>query len=74
MSKTAACPRCKDQVPVGSISERYSFTVYAGKFCENCCLGYRDHCGLDQPQGNPDDLDEPLEPEAYYGSDQDRWV
>lgn len=65
------CPRCKKKKPNAN-QERYSFGVYAGRFCDDCCLTYRDHCGLDQPQGNPSDLDEPLEPEPYYGS-QDEW-
>jgi hypothetical protein len=72
-SRNETCPKCKNQVPAGTIVERRSFTVYAGKFCENCCRGYRDHCGLDQPQGDPAILDEPLEPEPYYGSSQDIW-
>lgn len=41
------------------VTERYSFGVYAGKLCESCCSMYRDNCGLDQPQGNYADLDEP---------------
>lgn len=42
-----------------STEERYSFGVYAGRLCTDCCYGYRDHCGIDQNQGNPADLDEP---------------
>jgi len=60
------CPRCHDNVPEGTVYERYSFSVYAGKFCDGCCSGYRDNCGLDQPQGDQKDLDEVVEPEDYY--------
>lgn len=51
------CPVCG--VPCDYIEERYSFGVYAGMFCDKCCYRYRDHCGIDQPQGSPNDLDEP---------------
>ena len=47
------CQEIRDDVEV-----RYSFGVYAGKMCTDCCHGYRDNCGLDQPQGSPQDLDE----------------
>lgn len=60
------CPRCEQQVPQSEVGERYSFTVYAGRFCDDCCFDYRDRCGLDGPQGNPQDLDEPLEPEPDW--------
>lgn len=63
---TVKCPKCRKQVPAGTVYARYSFTVYAGKFCDKCCNGYRDRCGLDGSQGDPNDLDEPLEPEDYY--------
>jgi len=53
--ETEECPRCRQQVPEGQVCRRYSYSVYAGKFCDDCCLGYRDHCG---PQGDPQDLDE----------------
>jgi hypothetical protein len=46
---------------------RYSFGVYAGCLCSQCALErYRDHCGLKNGQGNPNDLDEVVEPEDYY--------
>lgn len=67
MTVTGGCPpsvkcrKCREMVPY--VAERYSFGVYAGKFCDNCCYKYRDHCGLDQPQGSPDDLDEPYDPD-----------
>lgn len=57
---TTECPRCHESIPKSQIYERYSYTVYAGKFCDNCCYSYRDNCGLDGRQGDPQDLDEPL--------------
>jgi hypothetical protein len=60
---TEKCPRCKKTVPVGQVYERYSFGVYAGRFCDGCCSGYRDRCGLDGLQGDPRDLDEPYDPD-----------
>jgi len=53
------CPVCGE--PCDYIEERYSFGVYAGMFCDECCKRYRDHCGINQPQGNPNDLDEQYE-------------
>ena len=29
--------------------------------CDDCCGAYRDNCGLDQPQGSQNDLDEQYE-------------
>lgn len=49
------CARCG---ATKDVAERYSFNVYAGRLCEACCYTYRDHCGLDQPQGNPAELEE----------------
>jgi len=49
------------------VQERYSYTVFAGKFCDACCYGYNDHCGLDGAQGDPQKLDEPLEPDWPSG-------
>jgi len=66
---TITCPKCHKEVAKGEVQERRSFGVYAGKFCESCCSGYRDNCGLDQAQGSQADLDEPIEPEEYYGSE-----
>ena len=53
------CPHCHEMKD--DIQERYSFGVYAGKFCRDCCKRFRDHCGIDQPQGSPNDLDEQYE-------------
>ena len=50
------CNKCHE--PRTDIRERYSFGVYAGTFCTDCCYGYRDHCCIDQAQGSPNDLDE----------------
>ena len=70
------CPICKEQglsacgkchKLSSEIEERYSFGIYAGKLCDECCSGFQDNCGLDQPQGSPNDLDE-----TYYDED-DTW-
>lgn len=42
---------CEDEV-----EERYSYGVYAGRLCVSCCGGYRDNCGLDGHQGDPNEL------------------
>lgn len=56
------CPRCGRKS--STIDEQYSFGVYAGVFCRDCCRGYRDDCGHGpEGQGNPADLDEPYDPE-----------
>ena len=39
---TSECSRCHNKSD--DIQERYSFGVYAGVFCEECCYSYRDHC------------------------------
>ena len=68
--EAVTCPRCKQP---GNVCVRYSFGVYAGKMCEPCARkGYRDQCGLGpNGQGDPNDLDEPLDPEPYYGMEDD---
>ena len=50
-----SCGSTKDVEP------RYSFGIYAGRLCRECCFGYRDHCGIDQEQGNPYTLDEQID-------------
>ena len=66
------CRRCR--LPKEDVWKRYSFGVYAGKMCDECAyVSYRDHCGLVKnpdgsysdrgQQGNPADLDEPLDPD-----------
>lgn len=58
---TEVCPKCRSHVPQGDVTQRYSFGVYAGKLCTECCYTYRDACGLEGGQGDPADLDEPLD-------------
>tara|TARA_R110002110_G_scaffold274753_1_gene489965 strand:+ start:84 stop:386 length:303 start_codon:yes stop_codon:yes gene_type:complete len=53
------CNKCQKEK--AEVEERYSFGVYAGIFCRECCFTYRDHCGIDQPQGSSNDLDEQYE-------------
>ena len=63
------CGRCG---MVGdSVEERYSYGVYAGRLCPACCSSYRDNCGLDQPQGNPADLDEPIDADDEWNGQVD---
>jgi len=51
-------PRCNSCGEIREdIEERYSYGVYAGTFCTQCCYKYRDNCGIDQSQGNPSDLE-----------------
>jgi hypothetical protein len=45
MNNCTSCGEERDDV-----ERRYSFGFYAGRLCEDCCLHYRDHCGIDQPQ------------------------
>lgn len=60
------CTRCGELKP-GKVRERYSFGIYAGRLCDDCCYTYRDNCGLDQPQGNPySDLDEQIDDENGF--------
>lgn len=69
--ETEECRKCHKQVPQGQVQQRYSYGVYAGRMCEGCAIsGYRDQCGLSGAQGNPQDLDEELEPEPYYGMER----
>jgi len=49
------CTKCADHKP-GEVRERYSFGIYAGRLCKDCCKCYNDHCGLDRPQGSPNEL------------------
>ena len=43
------------------VESRYSFGIYAGRLCRKCCYNYRDHCGIDQEQGNPYTLEEQID-------------
>jgi hypothetical protein len=51
------------------VEDRYSFGVYAGRFCIPCCSGYRDNCGVGQDQGDPADLDEPYDDNDQLDND-----
>jgi len=53
------CTSCEtDQ----DVEPQYSFGIYAGRLCPKCCLKYRDHCGIDQEQGDAyNDLDEQID-------------
>ena len=54
------CGQFKDDV-----EERYSFSYYAGRYCVDCAKAkFRDGCGIDMPEGNPQELDD-------YGNDGD---
>ena len=46
------CGEDKDDVEV-----RYSYGVYVGRTCTDCAMTYRDHCGIDQDQGSPAELE-----------------
>lgn len=58
------CSRCQSEE---NVRERYSFGVYAGRLCRDCATGYRDHCGIDQPQGRPEELEQLGE--TYWGEE-----
>ena len=54
------CPKCEK--PKTDIEEQFSFGVYAGVMCRACAIaGFRDACGHLDGQGDPRDLDEPLD-------------
>ena len=63
---TQWCRECQDRertcTGCGKVSDevepRHSFGEYAGRLCRGCCRSYRDHCGVDQPQGDPRELHE----------------
>ena len=59
LTKEDVCKRCRRKRH--DVELRYSFGIYAGRFCVPCCSGFRDRCGLDGQQGDPRDLDEPYE-------------
>ena len=53
------CSRCfKRDSHANPVDVRYSYGIYAGNFCKECCYGFMDHCGIDQPQGSVQDLDD----------------
>lgn len=49
------CTKCSKEKT--DVEERYSYGVYAGRLCTKCCYSYRDHCGIDGPQGSPEELE-----------------
>lgn len=61
LARLSGCPSCDRVKP--DIDEQYSFGIYAGVMCTDCARkGFRDQCGHSpEGQGNPADLDEPLE-------------
>ena len=48
------CTRCGN---TKDVCERWSFGVYAGRLCHSCAMKYRDHCGIDQPQGTREEIE-----------------
>jgi len=50
------CTSCGE--PKEDVQERYSFGMYAGRLCTECCSKYRDNCGIGESQGRVEDLDE----------------
>ena len=50
------CTKCGSKTDV---DVRYSFGVYAGRLCLDCCSKFRDNCGIGQPEGDYRELDEP---------------
>ena len=50
------CSKCGTEN--SDIEERYSFGIYAGNLCTACAMKYRDHCGIDQPQGTRQELED----------------
>ena len=63
------CTSCSEER--NDVERRWSFGFYAGRLCEKCCRKYRDHCGLDSPQGSVEDTDEFVRGgyDAVYGED-----
>jgi hypothetical protein len=55
------CPKCQEPKP--DLDEQYSYGIYAGVMCRDCAVrSFRDACGhTPAGQGNPADLDEPLD-------------
>ena len=59
------CPRCYKYK--SDVEKRYSFTIYAGKMCEDCAIsGFTDQCGIGRRQGTQAEIDETIEPADYY--------
>lgn len=65
------CTKCGETKP-GKVDNRYSFGIYAGRLCEKCCRSFRDHCGIDQPQGDVRSLHE-FEAGGWEAIEGDQW-
>jgi len=52
------CTGCGHEGDADEVEPRWSFGVYAGRLCADCCMKYRDHCGLDFGQGDQAELEE----------------
>lgn len=68
------CPKCNTDTG-GELDEQFSYGIYAGVMCRACAIaGYRDACGhREQGQGNPNDLDEQLDPEPDNLGGEREW-
>jgi len=71
ISERDVCHRCEEQQeaagkPYRWADERYSFGVYAGRYCESCWSdsGYRDATDP-EAKWSPADCGEVMEPEDY---------
>jgi len=65
------CQSCKKIDPT-NVDVRYSFGVYAGRYCVQCAKAkYRDQCGLgdDGRQGTPNEYEELAGPGTYWEED-----
>ena len=55
--RTQTCGGCSEVKD--DVEERYSFGIYAGRFCVECARShYKDGCGVDGPQGRVEELHE----------------
>ena len=54
----AFCSSCGHEGDADEVEPRWSFGIYAGRLCIDCCMTYRDHCGLDFGQGSQAELEE----------------
>jgi hypothetical protein len=54
------CRKCGEVK--ATVDRRYSFGIFAGRMCNECAMTYKDHCGIDMPEGNPyTDSDEQID-------------
>jgi len=64
---TDRCGTCGKERPRDDLDTRYSFGVYAGRYCDDACWsrsGYRDATDPDA-RFDPADAGEAMEPEEY---------